>query len=283
MITAQSSIPRTPETGRFFIVCAHLAWILPAGLTLAALILGAFQDAYDFRNSIIVGAITSAGFFAGVICGVAGLAGIPRHGKRGILAPALSGLLLCFALLLTSLLGALALPSYFKARELEMRTRIPHPPGGLREAVFNKGGPRAGDPELAFSFEFPPGFEPFPPEKPMAGYKFAYFKENKDEAPPAVILVKDLHAILLPRRFTADRLPTGKGMTLETFDWRGLPVDAARVPEEVDGTGYLTFNVRIPLKKGAIQIGFGDLASNEAALRQRVLHVLATLDGETNW
>jgi hypothetical protein len=78
-------------------------------------------------------------------------------------------------------------------------------------------------------------------------------------------------------------VPPGKPVSIVTFNWLGLPVDGFRVVDKLGSGEYLSFNVQIPLRKQAIQLGFGGAVSSESELHALVDQLLPTLDGETNW
>jgi hypothetical protein len=99
-----------------------------------------------------------------------------------------------------------------------------------------------------------------------------------------VVLVKSLKGTIVPNEhLTSQYLPPGKNLTLTSFSWRGLDVDGVRVPEKIPSGDYVTLNVQIPLKRAAIQIGFGGPAASEASVRALAEQVLSTMDGEVNW
>ncbi len=160
---------------------------------------------------------------------------------------------------------------------------VEHPAEGQSPVVSADDAERITDRDLAFSFELPDGFQPFPPESVLPGYRSCYSGEADEGSPAPVLLIKDLREPLPPKHVSETWVPPGKGITLQTFNWRGLTLDGMRVPEDANGAPYVTFNVRIPLRKRAIQMSFGDAGANEPALRQRVESTLATLQGETNW
>jgi hypothetical protein len=45
----------------------------------------------------------------------------------------------------------------------------------------------------------------------------------------------------------------------------------------------VTYKAQIPIRKQAIQIGFGGPAAEEAQIRALAEQVLSTLDGQVNW
>jgi len=159
-----------------------------------------------------------------------------------------------------------------------------HSATALRPATHSANAEVVHDAGLDFTFDLPEGFHSLPEGSRLAGYAYQFTKSDENtEGPGPVLLIKRRNEVLPPRHMTAADLPKGKELSLTTFDWRGLEVDAVRVPEEALGEPYLTFNVIIPLRKGGVQFGFGDLANNENVLRERVIQTLATLAGETNW
>ncbi len=278
--SSRSSRSRRTPPGR--LICAHLAWVLPLVFTGAGVALAISQGSYHGRP-IVPGIISGVGCLAGIGCGIFGLRGISDYRQSRRFMPAVTGISLGAALLLCLALGALALPAIHRSRERAARMRVEHPLGGLHPAVHNPDAQRLSDADVDFSFELPEKFGPFPSEKRPPEYKYAYFKPTPAGISAPMLFVQVLGAVLPPRHLTREQVPPDKNLTLETFDWRGLSVDAVRASKKVGDGEYVTLTVRIPLKKGAIQISFGDLAENERALEQRVEKTLATLEGETNW
>jgi hypothetical protein len=213
----------------------------------------------------------------GLLAGVIALFAIPKHGRKGLLAPALAGI--CIWLALT----AIAIPSFFLARNIALKVRAQGeqfkktPPTHLADAV------RVEDAALGYSFDLPPGFKAVPAAQTPKDFHAIYMKRGADGT-AAAVLIKYLGTPLSPyRRMTAANLPPGKNMTLVPFTWRGLDVTAVRLPEKNAQGEFVTFNVQIPLKQQAIQIGFGGISTNEAQSHALAEQVLPTLDGPVNW
>ncbi|HEY3897300.1 MAG TPA: hypothetical protein VGM54_01735 [Chthoniobacter sp.] len=220
-----------------------------------------------------------AGFFVitGVLAGIIALLGIRRHGRKGLLAPAVTGISIWVVLLAIGTAGFLAARGHGlqqKALSAQFEKTPPvHIPGALR----------VQDAELGYSFDLPPGFQAFPEAQKPKEFRAAYINRGADGS-MALVLVKALGGLISPyKRMTLQSLPPEKHLTLAPFAWRGMPIDGVRLPEKTTQGDFITFNVQIPIKKQAIQIGFGALASDEAQTHALAEQVLATLDGPVSW
>jgi hypothetical protein len=221
-----------------------------------------------------------AGFLmlSGVVCGIIALCGIPKYGAKGLLGPALTGILLWL------LLAGLAFPVYHQVRERAEKVHAMRSQRvDLTPATHTPGAERLQDAELFFSFDLPAGYQPVPPASVPKQFRYAYVKPIPGEAASA-ILVSFLGGTILPsEHLRPEHLPPGQGKTLTAFFWRGLPVDGIRVLEKTPQGEFVTFNVQLPLKRRAVQIGFGGPVAREAEIHTLAAHTLATLEGEPNW
>lgn len=208
----------------------------------------------------------------GIVAGIVALFGIRRYGRKGLLWHAVTGIGLWL------LLFVLALPVVFKARQLAA-LRKPTP---LAPVTRLPNATRVADAELGFSFDLPEGFEALAPAAKPPKYRHAFARAVSGE-PSRVILVEALGGTLPKKRLSPQDIAARKSISLLSFNWRGLEVDGVRVPEKLQDTDYLTFNVQIPLRPQAIQIGFGGPAESESQLRSLAENVLATLDGNSTW
>lgn len=221
---------------------------------------------------IILGVLFGVLALAGIVSGVIALFGVSRYGRKGILRPALIGLGLWIGLY------GLSMPVFLKARQMAALqkatplTAVRHLPSATS----------LRDQELGFAFDIPEGFQPFPMSNFPKGYSHAYFKAGGPEG-NFVLLVKPLGGTLPRQHLKTEDLPPGKSMTVEGFSWRGLQVDAIRLPEKSGDIDYLTFNVQIPLRKQAIQLGFGGPAEAEKQIRDTAAELLSSLEGNSNW
>lgn len=218
------------------------------------------------QNGIIMGVFV----LFGIVSGIVALSAVPRYGSTKLLWPALTGLLLwlsCFAL---------ALPSFLRARKLaQAKPTILLPVKHLPDAK------RVEDVEMHFTFDLPEGFEPFPAAAKPAQYRHAFLRKIPN-ALGRVVLVQALDGPLPRLRTKPHEMPASIASTHTTFEWRGLEVDGFRVPESINGTKSVTFNVQIPLRQRAVQLGFGGPAEAEAELRTLAEQVLSTLEGENS-
>lgn len=265
--------PLPSSRQKLFLQLARASWmsvIIACGANIA---IQTTAGQSSSQGSLIISAILVGSFaLFGVIAGVAALCGIRRYGRKGLLWPAVTGL--CLRLLLSGL----ALPVFLNARKIAALQK----PTPLSQLVHSPSATRVQDVEIGFSFDLPEGYEPFPPTGKPQGYRHAFLRQVASE-PNRVLLVKALGGTLTRQRLKPEEIPAGRGFSLTAFNWRGVQVDAIRVPEKLGDTDYLTLNVQIPLRKQAIQLGFGGPSESEPQLRTLVEHVLSTLDGETSW
>ena len=265
--------------GRSFRALATYSWASIFISIAAHFVVPGMAQPSHTREEAIGKAIIS-GFFAvtGLLAGIVALCVIPKYGRKGLLWPALSGI--CVWLLL----GALAIPTFNAARRKALQARAAKakqiqlaPVVHLPEAV------RVSDSALGFSFEVPPDYAPMPADKKPASYRHAYLKQDPGKVPMAVV-VTTLNRTFLPfDHLDPKKMPAGSAGSYTRFVWRGLEVDCVRVPESTPLGLYVTFQVQIPLKQEAIQIGFGGPADDEAKVRALADRVLSTLDGPVNW
>lgn len=265
--------PLPSSRQKLFLQLSRVSWmsvIMACGANIA-IQLATGQSASQgsrFISAILVGSLA----LIGVIAGIVALCGIRHYGRKGLLWPAVTGICLWL------LLFGLALPVFLKVRNI---AELPKP-APLSPLIHSPDATRVQDVEIGLSFDLPEGYEPFPITEIPQGYRHAFFRQVANE-PNRVLLVKPLGGTLPRLRLKHDEIPAGKGLSLTAFNWRGVQVDAIRVPEKLGDTDYLTFNVQIPLRAQAILLGIGGPTESEPQLRTLVEHVLSTLDGETSW
>ncbi len=312
---------------------ARASWMSVVIACGANLLLQAANNNAAAHGSRMIGAAL-AGLLAlvGIASGITALFGIHRHGRKGLLWPAITGVCLWL------LLFGLALPTLFRTRRL---AAIPNPTS-LLPAIHSPTAMRIQDDTIGFSFDLPDGYEPFAPSAKPSEYSHAFFRQVPNE-PTRVLLVKPLGGTLAPQRLRPEDLPPGGSVSLTAFNWRGLKVDGVRVVEQIGDTGcmsleanrmllvkppsgtlppqgvrpedlppgesisltafkrsglkvnqareveqigdtgYVTFNVQIPLRTQAVQIGFGGATAVESQIRTLAEQIVSTMDGETNW
>lgn len=266
-------LPSSP-TARIFRAFAQFSWAAVIfALASSAVVQAAAGSlgAARVRQTLLV--LSTTWVLVGVGSGIAALAGVRRYGRKGILWPALVGLALWAGLL------GLAIPSLRAARA---RAQEAAKVTALAPVVHIPSATPLRDAELRFSLDVPPGFEPQSGQRPDPKMKHVFLRPDS-EGVPRVLIVSGLGGTLPRKRMQAQDLPKGSMATLLSFNWRGVEVDAFRVPEQMGETVFLTFNVQLPLRPQAIQLGVGGPAEAEDEIRAMVQQVLASLDGESTW
>lgn len=228
-------------------------------------------------TAIVTGILVLVICSIGLVSGIIALTGLPRHGRKGILWPALTGISIWV------LLFVMAVPTFLRARERALQAKARSAAAAKRPAAIHiAGADQVQDSEVGFSFDLPEGYESFPKESMPGGYSHAFLRQTPGEI-NRLILISRLRGILPPQQhLSAADVPSATAK-LTRFNWRGIEVDGFRVPEKVQGMDYLTFNIQIPLRKQAIQIGIGGPMEAEEQLRKVAKQLLESLDGETNW
>jgi hypothetical protein len=258
---------------------ANFSWIsVVLSVALNVILMAGGVSAHSREAALVQGSIAIIFLISGVICAIVALYSIPKYGTKGLLWPALSGIVIWVLLIV------LAIPSFLLARNKALKVQAARAKMvALAPVTHLPGAQRVQDSELGFVFELPQGFTAIPPESKPKQYRYAFIKPGVGEANSVVTATGVGGAFLAGRHLKSIDVPQGLGNTLVTFSWRGLDIDCLRVPEKTAAGDYVTFNVQVPLKKQAIQIGFGGPASSEALIKARAEQVLSTLEGEVNW
>jgi len=258
---------------------ATFSWLSVPLCVVVNIIVQAGSAGHPTKESAIGQAIV-AGFLmlSGILCGVVALCVVPRYGAKGLLGPALTGLLLWL------LLAAIAVPTFTRVRERALKVRAAQTQRvDLAPVAHLPGATRLQDTELGFSFDLPAGYQAVPSASMPKQYRYAYIKPRDGEA-ASVLVVSLLGGTMRPNEHLSPAdIPPGKGKTLTPFSWRGLSVDGFRVSEKSPQGEFITLNVQLPLKKRTVQIGFGGPVAKEAEIRALAMHTLSTLEGEPNW
>jgi hypothetical protein len=264
--------------GTSFRALANYSWasiLLSLGINFV--LIGASNPGQPKGNMPAQAIIGGAFVITGLLAGIIALFGIPKYGRKGLLAPALTGIILWLALI------GIAIPPFLVARKMALQRKSlseqfqKTPPTHLPDAL------RVQDAELGYSFDLPAGFQALSDAQRPKEFRAAYIKRASDGT-SSIVLVKALGGLISPfKRMTAQSLPPEKHLTLAPFTWRGMAVDGVRLPEKTVQGEFITFNVQIPIQKQAIQIGFGGAASQEAQSHALAEQVLATLDAPVNW
>jgi hypothetical protein len=145
-------------------------------------------------------------------------------------------------------------------------------------------GETISDPQLGFELTVPDGFIQ-DPSRAQGDIVYVFKREPAgDQKFETLILVTRLKSYLGREKLDPkDVAARSSSVTLTTEKWKDFDIDVFRVPEEMDGMRWLTFNAQVPLKPKAIQIGVAGEAAREEELRMLLRRVLNNLDGPTNW
>jgi hypothetical protein len=284
MTNEPSPLPATSRwSGRLlFVSLAAASWItfilaVIVDVSLAAAMAALGGPAGTPYLLLTFNLVLIASALVGVLSGIVALFGLAKHGRIGIRAPAIIGLALW--LLTGATAAAIGVIGYVRAHEREIAARTPvH----LAPALHAPGAEVLRDAELAFSVDLPEDYRPFAKGTIPPGYRYAYIKAGVHE-PNRVFAIKPLGSEIPKNQRQRAADLHARGSSLTTFNWRGLPVDAIRILEKSATGAYVTFNIRIPIKKRALVLSFGGPALAEPEIQALAGNLLATLDAETNW
>lgn len=277
-----STLPPPPQTelpGRAkFVQLARASWIsVIISFALIWFLLPTRGKGSDPETARITAAI-SAGvhgllMLVGVSAGIAALFGVRRHGRKEILAPALTGLLIWLALMV------LAIPAFLTARSVALANR----PTAQTAVVRQAGARRIEVPETSASFDLPGGYVDIPAGTRLPNAAKQGFIRPMTGEPSRMLLVAVLGGTLNRQHLRAEDLPPGAGRSLGRFSWRGIEIDGVRLLEQSEAGPYVTWHVQIPLRPKALQLSFSGAAAQEAEIRKTADTVLASLDGPSTW
>lgn len=304
----RTPFPAPPQRGGgVFRAMAHYCWmavILSIGINL---VLNAARLPLLEESSRMKGIILGVLWASGILSGIIALFGMRRHGRKGILIPALVGLFLWMALVALTALMVSMLPMFqeIAAREnaagvaettavpdsapasSSPSTPAPAPASELTRkteavpqstAVHPPGSTRVEDTELGFSMALLEGYTLPPDAGP--GEKHHYKRKFMTE-PTRIIEVKKFDGEVSRHLASAENFPppaAGQKSESAVFDWRGRKVGGTRCVDTTKNPAYLTFNVVIPLRKQAIVVTVGGAQDYEPVLQEVVDQVLGSLE-----
>jgi GYF domain 2 len=273
--------PLNSSDVRVFQRFARISWIsMLVGMAFAAVLVWSIVQHGSGRLDAMTKVASSVGGAAlllTLVSGIAALCGIPRHGRKGILPQAVAGLLPLV------LLVAFSIPGWLGARQRAREFALEPRAAQMLPVQVSPDAKRITHPSLGFSLDVPAGLVEFPSNR--ADLKL-WKLFGRPPAPGDLAEVFGIQPLgmMLPRRHLDPRtIPGAVAKSVHRVSWRGVMVDAVRLPESKDGKNYVTYNVQIPLKGEAIQLMLGAPAEREAELKSRIDAVLASLDGPNDW
>ncbi|RBP45143.1 hypothetical protein DES53_103140 [Roseimicrobium gellanilyticum] len=286
---------------------AHYCWmavLLSIGVNLA---LNAAKLPTTDESTLIKAVFLGVIWGSGIVSGIIALFGIRRHGRKGILIPALVGLFLWMALVA---LTALMFPLLEKVKEIAASTKAsteaettapstyastssltsapaPEAPRKMEPVtqsppVHPEGATRVEDQELGVSFALLEGYTL--PQDANPAEKHAYKRKFMTE-PTRILEIRTFEGDYSRHLAAAKNFPTPpSGQTSESavFDWRGRKVGGTRCVDATRNPSYLTFNIVIPLRKQSIVVTIGGAEEYEPVLQEVVDQVVSSLNDEAN-
>jgi hypothetical protein len=146
-------------------------------------------------------------------------------------------------------------------------------------------GEKVVDKVRGFTLTLPDGFAPKPGlvgAKPDIIHAFVLDDHNDDKL-DIMLLIEDMRGIIRRERLKPEDMPPGFQGRQFTTHWRGFELDAFAVPERLGDIATVTYNVQIPLKRGAIQVKLFGPVDREPELKRLLAEILEGLNGESNW
>jgi hypothetical protein len=216
-------------------------------------------------------------FGAGIITGTVALSGMWRYGKRGILRPALAGIILSIPLLILASVNALY---------MALNNATLPPPVRLSPAVHSPSVHHLKDERLRFSIDIPDAFRDFPEGKQDLEAAYAFVRHSPDRQTATLVTIERLNGLLLrTQRLRPSQLPPDIRGEIVPRKWRGVEIDVV-VSSARDGQALVhTYQCFVPLRPKAIRLTVAETGPqpDTLALSRLVDTLLDSLDGETNW
>ena len=141
------------------------------------------------------------------------------------------------------------------------------------------------DSQLNFTLALPDGFTERPDllnSSQGIVHAFQYGRTEKGQL-PVVLLIQNLGGTIGREHPRPGDMPPGFNGKLFTTKWHQFEVDGFEVPEEVNGTKTITYNVQIPLRNAAVQVKLFGAVDRKDELDSLLPKVLDGLQGESNW
>lgn len=258
-----------PAQAERFRSLARVSWMAPLVAIAINLVLSAGAGGKIGPTTIVQMIVGPLLIVGGLCLGVIALFGIRRYGRKGILVPAVAGILVNLFLVVAALIPFLRLMN---------RSR-------LEPVVHIPAAQVLRDDRLRFSIDIPEGFRAYPEGKVASTIEHAYVKGvlGGGEA-LSVINIERLDGVIPKGKpLGPENLPRGFKGEVARRNWRGLAVDTLITTHEQAGLHIVVFTVQVPLRPMAIQLNVGGPASKREESERLVTQLLASLDGETNW
>lgn len=272
-IATASPPAATSPRRRLYVTLAQYAWISVLLCVSANLFLFPhIEEHWPRQAAMILTSVLGALLVTGVAGGVIALCGIRRHGRRGLLWPAVIGISL-WGLIGASMVTALNFMREYSAQQLQARF---HP------AIRTPGGLRIENAEIGYAFDAPPGFVHADRAGVDASVLEFLILETPDQ-PNLVLVVKTMGRALSMRPLPRSAFPPNENLAVMTVDWRGLRVTGIRLVEFIERERHVTYSAILPLHPVSIQVSATAPATEESRTILALAAVVRSLEGTPNW
>lgn len=146
-------------------------------------------------------------------------------------------------------------------------------------------GEKIVDTTNGFSLAIPDRFSPnerLASAVPNIIHAFVLGDPNDDEL-DIILFIEKLGGTIGRERMKPEHLPPGSQARLFTTNWQGFDVEGLEVPERLNEVETITYNIQLPLKRGAIQLKLFGPAERKPDLDRLLKELLAGLSGDSNW
>jgi hypothetical protein len=152
------------------------------------------------------------------------------------------------------------------------------------------------DPDYGFRLELPKGFVKNPAGKPAPMVIHSYVRYDAGGAPHIMVNISRLRGILAPKngKLSTRQLeefkqglrkntPNAVLLKVEQEQWKSHTLDVFLIEMPHQGQTMRVWSVHVPLAGEAIQIQVGGTMDVEDQCRQVLVHLLKSLQGNSNW
>ncbi len=281
MTEVSSEITEEASNVSFAKRAAKFSILAPVISTLINLTVG--RQMSDRTSKIVVGGVCMLFIITGMICAIAALVGIRRHGKKGILRLAIAGLLVntVIIVLFLSLWNAL---HRVKTSRMMSKEELMSLPNVLVNSV------KIIDDKLGFRLELPAGFHEWKEGYNRHGVIHSYAKLSPAGDTAFVVIIERLGGVIkdltMPDSAIEQVLammPAGSRAERIELSWKGRTIEGLASNMPINGERVTSYVVQIPLKLEAIQINLAAPPGMEAEAKAILSQVLDTLAGKAIW
>ncbi|HUE71991.1 MAG TPA: hypothetical protein VMP01_13980 [Pirellulaceae bacterium] len=137
--------------------------------------------------------------------------------------------------------------------------------------------------DLGFQFVWPDRFQEVPKDPGSDIIHTAFRQPGNSETIARLICIVQLSGPYPSRPSYAELRRDWPNATITTTLWKGHVIPLIRVDESVGEVPIVTYYVVVPLKKRAINIRAAGDPAYESEIREGLLQVVSSLDGQSSW